>query len=114
MGRCDGSLLAADSFSMKTSQIMAGLGAVVTMTGCASYQDESSSARAGAPAVPLKAVAELAAASNSEAKGTVTFTQEGAMTRVEATVSGLSPGLHGFHIHEKGDCSAPDASSAGG
>jgi Cu-Zn family superoxide dismutase len=24
------------------------------------------------------------------------------------------PGPHGFHIHEKGDCSAADASSAGG
>src|SRR3989440_424771 len=25
----------------------------------------------------------------------------------------LKPGKHGFHIHEKGDCSAPDAMSAG-
>jgi Cu-Zn family superoxide dismutase len=30
------------------------------------------------------------------------------------TVTGLPPGQHGFHIHETGDCSAPDASSAGG
>ena len=29
-------------------------------------------------------------------------------------MSGLSPGPHGFHVHEKGDCSAPDATSAGG
>jgi Cu-Zn family superoxide dismutase len=29
-------------------------------------------------------------------------------------VTGLAPGSHGFHIHEKGDCSAPDGTSAGG
>ena len=33
---------------------------------------------------------------------------------VSAEVGGLSEGLHGFHIHETGDCSAPDALSAGG
>src|SRR5439155_26073181 len=33
--------------------------------------------------------------------------------RVEGEVTGLKPGKHGFHVHEKGDCSAPDASSAG-
>ena len=34
--------------------------------------------------------------------------------RVVADISGLKPGKHGLHIHEKGDCSAPDATSAGG
>lgn len=46
--------------------------------------------------------------------GTVTFAQEAGGVRVVAEVTGLTPGDHGFHIHEKGDCSAPDASSAGG
>src|SRR5258705_172220 len=48
------------------------------------------------------------------AAGTVTFTQSGDKVRVEGNISGLSPGVHGIHIHEKGDCSAPDATSAGG
>ena len=34
--------------------------------------------------------------------------------RVVAHVNGLTPGLHGFHVHEKGDLSAPDLASAGG
>jgi Cu-Zn family superoxide dismutase len=61
------------------------------------------------------AAAVLKPASGSEVSGSVTFTEmpDGGV-RVAADISGLSPGLHGFHVHEKGDCSAPDASSAGG
>ena len=32
---------------------------------------------------------------------------------VEASIQGLTPGPHGIHVHEKGDCSAADGSSAG-
>lgn len=32
----------------------------------------------------------------------------------DAAVSGEERGQHGFHIHETGDCTAPDFSSAGG
>ncbi len=46
--------------------------------------------------------------------GTVNFTQNGEHVWMTAEIKGLTPGLHGFHIHEKGDCSAPDATSAGG
>jgi Cu-Zn family superoxide dismutase len=96
---------------MKTSESMMGLAAVLAMTGCAHDQDNTSNDR---QRTYMRAVADLSPASNSNVKGTVTFVRQGSMTLVEATVSGLTPGLHGFHIHEKGDCSAPDASSAGG
>jgi Cu-Zn family superoxide dismutase len=60
-------------------------------------------------------VAELHPASGSQVSGTVTFTQHGDRVTVVADVQGLPPNSsHGFHIHERGDCSAPDASSAGG
>jgi Cu-Zn family superoxide dismutase len=32
---------------------------------------------------------------------------------ISAEIAALSPGSHGFHIHENGDCSAPDGASAG-
>ncbi len=61
-----------------------------------------------------KAEATLESKSGSNVKGKVTFTKEGDMIKVVADIEGLPPGQHGFHIHEKGDCSAPDGTSAGG
>jgi Cu-Zn family superoxide dismutase len=58
--------------------------------------------------------ATLKPTQGNQAAGTVTFAPDAGRTRVVARVSGLPPGLHGFHVHEKGDCSAPDAMSAGG
>jgi Cu-Zn family superoxide dismutase len=60
------------------------------------------------------ATATLAPTGGNTAAGTVSFTQKGDKVTVTAKVSGLAPGAHGFHIHEKGDCSAADATSAGG
>src|SRR5688572_5233374 len=61
------------------------------------------------------AKATMEAASGSQVTGEATFTQEGDdRVRFELTVSNLSPGEHAVHLHEKGDCSAEDASSAGG
>ncbi|MGV3653446.1 MAG: superoxide dismutase family protein [Noviherbaspirillum sp.] len=57
---------------------------------------------------------ELKPTQGNKASGTAKFTKQGDRIMVEAKVEGLTPGLHGFHIHEKGDCSAPDAASAGG
>jgi len=61
------------------------------------------------------ASAVLAPTQGNEVKGTVLFEKQAdGKVRMTAKVSGLTPGAHGFHVHEKGDCSAPDASSAGG
>jgi Cu-Zn family superoxide dismutase len=59
------------------------------------------------------ATAALAPTKGSQVSGTVSFTQKGDRVIVEAKVTGLTPGLHGFHVHEKGNCTAPDGSSAG-
>jgi Cu-Zn family superoxide dismutase len=65
-------------------------------------------------AQPAQAAAELSPTEGSRVSGTVTFSSLNGEVRVGADLEGLEPGLHGFHIHEVGDCSAPDASSAGG
>ncbi len=61
-----------------------------------------------------KAVAVLHPTQNHSVTGTVHFVQDGDGVHITASVDGLSPGKHGFHIHELGDCSAPDGTSAGG
>lgn len=51
----------------------------------------------------------------NETNGQVTFTKmEDGRIKVNAEVYNLSPGKHGFHVHEFGDCSSPDGKSAGG
>ena len=75
------------------------------------------------PAAVTKAVATLAPGKAATTRptanhvtGTVTFTAaEGGTVAFVADVDGLEPNsVHGFHIHEKGDLSAADLSSAGG
>ena len=60
------------------------------------------------------AKAMMDTASGSDVKGEVTFTQEHGKVRFELSVQNITPGVHAVHLHEKGDCSAVDASSAGG
>ena len=88
---------------MKTQHVVNGILilAIMAWAGCATPQSGE------------RAAAELNPTKGSKVKGTVTFTKEKRGVRVVADVSGLSPGEHGFHIHEKGDCSAPDGASAG-
>ena len=69
---------------------------------------------AGMEAAGPKASATLEPRSGSSVSGTVDFQAVGQKLRVEARVAGLTPGQHGFHVHEAGECSAPDASSAKG
>jgi Cu-Zn family superoxide dismutase len=60
------------------------------------------------------AEATLAPKSGSKVSGTVVFSRVQNAVQVIASITGGTPGKHGIHIHEKGDCSAADASSAGG
>ena len=60
------------------------------------------------------AMATLSPTEGNDVRGRVTFVDTPDGVRVFAEISGLSEGMHGFHVHETGDCSAPDATSAGG
>lgn len=83
--------------------LLAALSCLLIMAGCAGMGGKTTSA-----------IANLQPTKGNKVSGTVTFTQKGDKVLVAANVSGLTPGVHGFHVHEKGDCSAADAMSAGG
>lgn len=78
------------------------LGSII-LSGCAGMSQGGQSA-----------TAQLQPTQGNQANGTVSFTRQGDKLMLDARIAGLTPGQHGFHIHEKGDCSAPDAMSAGG
>lgn len=56
----------------------------------------------------------LESRSNSTVVGKASFSERKGMVNFVATISGLKPGEHAIHIHEKSDCSSADAGSAGG
>ena len=58
--------------------------------------------------------ATMEPASGSNVRGEVNFAGENGSVRFELSVENLTPGQHAVHLHEHGDCSAEDASSAGG
>lgn len=76
---------------------------VASLAGCAGYSSGPS------------ATAKLEPTRGNTAAGTLTFVQWGEVVKVSGSISGLKPGAeHGFHVHEKGDCSSGDGLSAGG
>lgn len=52
--------------------------------------------------------------SGTQTQGTAKFSQKGKQVEMDLNVYKLKPGIHAVHIHENGDCSATDGSSAGG
>jgi Cu-Zn family superoxide dismutase len=61
-----------------------------------------------------RAVAVLHPTQGYEVRGRVTFTLRESGIEIVADIEGLAAGQHGFHVHELGDCTAPDGTSAGG
>ncbi len=89
---------------MTTRRILGSLALVSTLSAC-------SSMGAGGP----QALATMEPTRGNTAAGTVRFEQTGKVVRVTVKLGGLTPNqAHGFHAHEKGDCSSGDGLSAGG
>jgi superoxide dismutase, Cu-Zn family len=63
---------------------------------------------------PTKAICVMQALSDSKVSGKVVFTQKGGEVEITGEISGLTPGLHGFHVHEFGDMTSKDGTSTGG
>ena len=99
--------------------------ALVTALAAALAACASTPQEAAPPAAPAatahnastarQAIANLASASGSLVSGRLTLVPMGDGVHITGEIGGLQANSsHGFHIHEKGDCSAADASSAGG
>lgn len=85
------------------NKFVAPLCASVLVTACASYS------------VGPTASARLEATKGNAVSGVVQFAQRGEKVLVSGEITGLRPhGEHGFHIHDKGDCSSGDGLSTGG
>jgi Cu-Zn family superoxide dismutase len=93
--------------------VMGSLAAVAAAAQMAPPASPAPPAKAAVGPV-IRAVAVLHPAKDGKVEGTLTFTREGTGMKVSGRISGLAAGTHGFHIHEFGDCSAADFSSAGG
>ncbi|HEX5172508.1 MAG TPA: superoxide dismutase family protein [Cyclobacteriaceae bacterium] len=61
-----------------------------------------------------KAKAMIQSASGSTLTGEAIFEETNGGVKMTLTVKGATPGTHAVHLHESGDCSAGDATSAGG
>ncbi len=77
---------------------------------------QTTPAGTAAPAAGAAAsiVVPLAAKSGSKLGGKATFSEVDGGVKVIIQVTGAPPGKVATHVHETGDCSAPDAKSAGG
>jgi Cu-Zn family superoxide dismutase len=84
------------------SRVALAVAATALLAACAHY---------GAP----QATATLSPTTGNTTSGQVRFVQAGGKVQVSGEVRGLKPGAqHGFHVHEKGDCSSGDGMSTGG
>lgn len=90
------------------------IAAVVALAGCSGGNEPAAPSRANADS-GQRAHVVLAPASGSRVSGKLSFVSTGQGVHITGRIDGLKPdSSHGFHIHENGNCNAPDASSAGG
>ena len=96
-------------FGIKTLLLLMLVGVSIALVSCDLIQE------VGVPPTPSKqAIAVIGPTSGNDLTGTAIFTQNGDTITLIIEIQNVSPGLHAVHIHEKGDCSAPDGTSAGG
>lgn len=100
--------------AMKRLHAMSLAGSFLLLFSLFMHQDLARGQGTASSAEINRAVAVLHPTEGNTARGVVYFSKVSDGVRIVAQVSGLKPGKHGFHIHQFGDCSAPDGTSAGG
>lgn len=102
----------SSSVRQVTRLLGGSLAAGILAGGCVLVaHDEHNSAAASKH---KQASATIEARSGSAVHGKAVFTAHDGGVLVEISVEGATPGFHAVHVHETGDCSAPDGASAGG
>jgi Cu-Zn family superoxide dismutase len=111
---------------MRATNLSLAIGLTVILAACSKEQPAPAApapettaptvAEATTPAAPApEAVAQVAPTQGNTVTGSLALAQSAEGVHITGTVQGLKPDAEfGFHVHEKGDCSAPDGSSAGG
>ena len=84
------------------------------VTSDASGQAAPAAAPAKTSTEVTKAICVVHPLGDSKVAGKVVFTKVDGGVEIVAELSGLTPGEHGFHVHEFGDCSMADGKCAGG
>jgi Cu-Zn family superoxide dismutase len=97
---------------MKPGSAVLFLIAPLALVACGGATSPSAAPSGSAAAKSIEV--PLVARSDSKLSGNATFTEVPGGVRVRVQVAGAPPGKVATHVHEIGDCSAPDASSAGG
>ena len=102
----------------KSSKLLSVLASmvVILLAGCAQQQQQETTEKEQTnPSTNYTdAIAVIHPTEGNEVTGTVHFEKTTEGVRVTANLTGLEKGRHGFHIHQYGDCSAGDGTSAGG
>ena len=101
-------------FRILSSVILGAASAFVLSCASGGTSTAGGTSASAAAAAPASAKATLEPRSGSTVRGTATFTEVPSGVRVQIHVENAPPGTHGLHVHEKGDCSDPEAKSAGG
>lgn len=97
------------------AQVLFALIPIAVLAACnrSEAPTPSDTAATAAPEA-ASAQADLTGASGSNVQGALRFTAAGSGVAIAGELTGLPASTtHGFHVHETGDCSAPDATSAG-
>lgn len=82
---------------------------------CAPISAQTMNMQMSAPAGMVhSAICMIYPTQGNNVTGKITFTKMEGGVKIVADLKGLTKGKHGIHIHEFGDCSAPDGTSAGG
>lgn len=95
--------------------LLAGSVVLALSTACVNGKaTDHSAVSAHAHGSGARAKAKIQARSGSSVSGEATFEETRGGVLVALELHHTPPGWHAVHVHEKGDCSAPDGASAGG